>query len=857
MSRFGEFMRSTRQALQTLIAASAAVVFVAGPTFAQQPQSSTSTFAVNAKYVQGFAPGYWPTQGSGLTLNLAPGTVVCDNRTQNYAGGQLSLAPSATNYIFLNISTNCVPASNTTGFTDAAIPIATVTTNATGIISVTDARTWFTGARMVNNVAFANRYSGADDAAKMNNCLVAAAALSSNGGVCDARALTGLRSGTRLAVPPHTQLLLGGVTLSLSGNPAVTLGDGASIIGLGSAWGNEGSKINVTTSGATGLCAMGSTPDTCWTFFKIAANGAVRASNVVTITTATAHNFQVGNSVVLRGVSYAGATSFNGTFTIVSVPSPTTFTFNQTGENGTGSGGTASNPTTSDAVIQGVAINGTSNTGIGVQLAGVSRTRIEDNLLAGFATQLQCYDGTAPGDPFVVDNTYIKFINNYFSSTSSQKNIELRGICNAFEFFANRFTGGNPSVTIGNTADTGSNGTVDEVDFIANSQEGYTVAYQINRAIGIRHYGGRGESSGTFLSVNSSCNAIYGIRFEVPYLYGSTAIVSNSCPGVDIVDVPAGTNYADGLNTSPGPNLLPNALMEGWSGTTTLYGWGNLNSTSSTWPTGSGAITKNTGVVKVAGTAGAANAQLGDMTSAYSGMFTTSRIPVDSSLPYSFSGQFASATANAPFRLAFKLYDANNNLITSQNILQLNYNILQTGSLSYNPAGFTGCNCNVQNIDAVTSATPNTFSRYTYAWRFPSATKSVQFAIIVNSSTSTLYADELYFSPGEALQTTWSQPRHLGDSDNGGTVTVNSNLALAGGAHFNQGSANSDFSGTLTLASGTASRTFSNAFASAPVCVAADTTAANPVKVSTTNTALTVTGTGSDIINYVCFGNPN
>lgn len=68
---------------------------------------------------------------------------------------------------------------------------------------------------------------------------------------------------------------------------------------------------------------------------------AVRASNVVTITTAAAHGFPVGMSVLIAGVTDS---SFNGTFTIASVPTSTTFTYAQTAANASSSGGTAALP---------------------------------------------------------------------------------------------------------------------------------------------------------------------------------------------------------------------------------------------------------------------------------------------------------------------------------------------------------------------------------------------------------------------------------------------------------------------------------------------------------------------------------
>jgi len=69
-----------------------------------------------------------------------------------------------------------------------------------------------------------------------------------------------------------------------------------------------------------------------------ASSGAVRASNVVTITATSAHGFAVGYSVVIAGITDS---TFNGTFTIVAVPSATTFTYSQTGQNGSSGNGTA------------------------------------------------------------------------------------------------------------------------------------------------------------------------------------------------------------------------------------------------------------------------------------------------------------------------------------------------------------------------------------------------------------------------------------------------------------------------------------------------------------------------------------
>lgn len=68
--------------------------------------------------------------------------------------------------------------------------------------------------------------------------------------------------------------------------------------------------------------------------------GAARSSNVVTITTTTAHNLAIGDTVTIASVTDA---SFDGTFPVVSVPSSTTFTYNQVGVDGTSGNGSVTN----------------------------------------------------------------------------------------------------------------------------------------------------------------------------------------------------------------------------------------------------------------------------------------------------------------------------------------------------------------------------------------------------------------------------------------------------------------------------------------------------------------------------------
>src|SRR5262249_5281014 len=62
-----------------------------------------------------------------------------------------------------------------------------------------------------------------------------------------------------------------------------------------------------------------------------------RAGNVVTLTTATTERFSASATVIVAGVTDA---SFNGTFTIATVPDDQHITYAQAGANATSSGGT-------------------------------------------------------------------------------------------------------------------------------------------------------------------------------------------------------------------------------------------------------------------------------------------------------------------------------------------------------------------------------------------------------------------------------------------------------------------------------------------------------------------------------------
>jgi hypothetical protein len=146
----------------------ALLLFLTSTAGAQQPQTQLAPIsAVNAKYVNGVAPGYWATAGGGLTLNLSAGTAFCSGTIEPYAAGTLSMTASTTNYVYLNTSAGCVPAVKTTAFTSSDIPVATVVAGPSAIASITDDRTIFQqgsssggGVPSVNGITSAVTISG-------------------------------------------------------------------------------------------------------------------------------------------------------------------------------------------------------------------------------------------------------------------------------------------------------------------------------------------------------------------------------------------------------------------------------------------------------------------------------------------------------------------------------------------------------------------------------------------------------------------------------------------------------------------------------------------------------------------------
>ena len=112
--------------------------------------------------------------------------------------------------------------------------------------------------------------------------------------------------------------------------------------------------VSGSGSASSAVCLVTTGPGTCsqMNFAPkppiVAGTGANRSGNVVTITTTVPHQIFVGQNAVISGVANS---SFNGTFAVTSVPSPTTFTYKQTAANAVSGGGSVTTTATAAQLI--------------------------------------------------------------------------------------------------------------------------------------------------------------------------------------------------------------------------------------------------------------------------------------------------------------------------------------------------------------------------------------------------------------------------------------------------------------------------------------------------------------------------
>lgn len=284
-----------------------------------------------------------------------------------------------------------------------------------------------------------------------------------------------------------------------------------------------------------------------------------------------------------------------------------------------------------------------------------------------------------------------------------------------------------------------------------------------------------------------------------------------------------------GQNDLASTNLLANAGFEGWNGTTTLLAWGGASGTNINQPaSGIYARQLSSAAPVDSNTQGSFNVKVGDGATAGLGV-NSQCISVDPAAEYTFGVRVAAGSTSANFRPGFRFYSDSNcteadkitNIATNARVLApVNYvdnggnggNWQSTNaSLTYNN-GIT-CNCSVTGADwQVAAANTWTVNRnYAVIFRVPNAfslsttvAHSMRVFLLENSATSTnfIYFDDAFLAKGPMS----SEPRlaPLADSGNGGSDTVYSNLSVQGTVNGASQSATSAGGQFLGAASGTA-----------------------------------------------------
>lgn len=334
----------------------------------------------------------------------------------------------------------------------------------------------------------------------------------------------------------------------------------------------------------------------------------------------------------------------------------------------------------------------------------------------------------------------------------------------------------------------------------AINSSGAGIAVQLG--LGITFYGGRCEPGNantvcaqTFPS-NTATLVIDGMFFQ----YASASSVTLQDQSGLIIMKDTGTtykSYKSGIDTSVGPNLIPNYSFESWNGTTLPNGWSSVNGTN--FDT-TGFTTQDTTNVN----SGTFNAKLGNTNNLNRGIAITNAIPIDQSRPYTLAVSWASADTTVRLIIGYRLYDNTGTLINDQTARVFGLgNIGNAGAGSTLSAAFASA-CNCFQTGAITPSAINTLQQLFHMVKFPVGTAAVRIAFYTGNAapagSTTLWVDDVFFAQGSALQSPTSsatqcaygatvnkpcEPLYaaaLRDSGSNGITTAHSWLASDGGA---------------------------------------------------------------------------
>ncbi|MGA9883597.1 MAG: glycosyl hydrolase family 28-related protein [Candidatus Acidiferrales bacterium] len=597
----------------------------------------------------------------------------------------------------------------------------------------------------LNGVQKAERFSGADAAAKINACLTAA---STTSGVCDARGLTGsLTATSHLAIPAGTALLWGSAQLTV--NDSTThdavefLGDGAALVGY-----QEAGLGTVPRPDASGYIACGLAGCT------VADNPNAATHNVDWIHIKNMYLQANGaNSTVVNMTSIGHADLENNRFVL-----------------GTGgsSYGIYGNTSTGDedstnTLIKHNEFDPQSQNDTCLYLAGVFNSIVME--------QNSCYlpaENTGTIGFALAKDTNGNYPNNdeFYGNDCEAATTSFGQIC---------FNIVNAQSTV-----IGPNNRCENVyNCFQFPSDGSAVGiHLLDPYISI--------SSNTSVKPNEPASAMVAIDNNG----------HNWLPSMHF-----------GMNDLGGPNLLGNAGFEGWQSSTALDYWGGVSGTNIN-QAGSGIYARQSSASAPTDstTQGSYNVAIGDDATAGLGI-NSECVQVDSTLNYTLAFRIAAASTEINFRPGFRFYsDANcteadriTAVATNARVLTpANYAGISTlagtganwqstnASLTYNN-GIT-CNCNVTGSDWQVASANNWTPTRNYAITFhvpnsygsPSTiAHSMRVFILENTAANpnVIYVDDAILSQGPVSMNV-PLPGYVADS---GNPTVYGNLAVDGG----------------------------------------------------------------------------
>ena len=597
----------------------------------------------------------------------------------------------------------------------------------------------------LNGVQMAERFSGADAAAKINACLTAASTAS---GVCDAHGLTGsLTAATRIQIPAGTTLRWGQAQLTINDtthNDAVELmGDGSALIGD-----QESGAGTVPRPDTSGFIAC--QPAGCTAVKN--PNAATR--NVDWVHIAGMYLKATGASSTVVNLTSVGHADIENNRFVMGTGGGSYGIFGDTSTGGFDSTNTLIKHNEFDPQFQNDRC---------LHLAGVFNVvEMEQNtcILPAANTGTVCFELAKDTGGNYPNND--EFYGNDCEGSSTSFGQIGYNIINA------------DSVTIGPN----------------NRCENVYNCFQFptdGSAVGI-------HILDPYVSV--SANSV--VKANEPST--SQVAIDNNGPNW----LPS-MHY--GINDLGGRNLLGNAAFEGWAGSTSLYYWGGVTGTTIN-AAGSGIYAQNTSAGSPADstTQGTYNVKIGDNATAGLGV-NSGCVQVDATMNYTLAFRIAASSTGINFRPGFRFYsDANcteanriTTVATNARVLApANYagqsTLVGTGanwqssnaSLTYNN-GIT-CNCNVTGADwQVATANAWTPTRnFAITFRVPNAysssstvAQSMRVFILENTAANPnqIYVDDAVLGEGP-VNPNVPLTASVSDSVN---PTVYGNLAVNGG----------------------------------------------------------------------------